>query len=76
MENRVPNHTIGALAYHVLDVILLADVKRDLARPRGVGSLRARHDLRYAGYLQDLIVKCSWKLRVRGGLIETPGRIH
>lgn len=41
----LPDHTVGALAHNILDVILLAHVERDLAGSRRVGRLRSRHDV-------------------------------
>lgn len=39
----LPDYTVCTLADDILNIVLLTDVERDLARPRGVGGVRSRH---------------------------------
>jgi hypothetical protein len=39
----IPDNTIGALADDILNVVLLADIERDLARSRRIRGVLSRH---------------------------------
>ena len=43
----LPDNSISTLAYYILNVILLADIKRDFAGSRRIRSGRTRHGLWY-----------------------------
>ena len=43
-SRNIPDDTVSAFTDHILNIVLLAHVERDLAGPRSVRGVRSRHD--------------------------------